>query len=79
MSEIEIIRDVATHLGGEVREHYSGKQMYGLTCPGIVCASFQDCVEEAASRGLRGAVVDHMGLQYIVYWPKLRSEVKDAR
>jgi hypothetical protein len=29
------------------------------------------CIENAAENGIKGAVYDQMGLQYIVYWPNI--------
>jgi hypothetical protein len=69
----EIIEEVAEIIGGSVRYAYSGRGMYDATCLGIICDSSQDCIEEAESLGLGGAVVDSMGKQFIVYWPKVTS------
>jgi len=45
---------------------YSGRQMYGQDCVACVVAQGSDM------DGLpkEGAVVDSMGLDYVVYWPR---------
>jgi len=68
-----IISRVAVQVGGEVYEDYSGRGMYGAKCLGIVCADPVPCIEYAAENGIRGAVYDQMGLDYIVYWPEIRA------
>lgn len=70
---IEIIEDAANAIGGEVTYSYSGRGMFGRTCVGIECDSSQEVIEEAASRGLRGAAVDNLGLGWIVYWPSVQG------
>lgn len=45
--------------------------MYGAQCYGIVCDDPIPCIENAAENGIKGAVYDQMGLQYIVYWPNI--------
>ena len=74
MNKAEEIRDIAWGLGGQVREHYSGRFMYGKTCMGIVTDEPTAVIEEAASRGLRGALTDGMGLDTIVYWTGVQSD-----
>lgn len=73
MNKVEIIRTVAEAVGGEVREDYSGRGMFGKTCCGIDCDNADAAIEEAASRGLRGAKVDGMGKGFIVYWPSVSA------
>lgn len=70
---VEIIEEVAIEIDGEIRNNYSGRFMYGETCYGIVCAEPTSCIEEAASRGLRGAKTDNMGREFIVYWPSVHG------
>ncbi len=41
---------------------YSGRCMFGSRCPSIVCDS-------AAEFGFKGASIDNMGLQYVIYMP----------
>lgn len=69
--KIEILYEVADIIGGEMYERYSGRGMYGEQCYGIVCDDPISCVENAAENGIKGAVYDQMGLQYIVYWPNI--------
>lgn len=66
--KIDVIEQTAFRVGGDVRYDYSGRGMFGKQCLGIVCDNPQAAIEEAASRGLRGAEVDSMGRQSIVYW-----------
>ncbi len=70
----EILQEVANEIGGEVREGYSGRGMYGKECYGIVCENSIECIEAAFAMGLRGAKTDNMGLRYIVYYPNPRIE-----
>lgn len=71
---IDLIDDIATEVGGDVRESYSGRGMYGETCYGIVCDNANRCLELAGAAGLLGGKVDSMGRQMIVYWPNVRGE-----
>lgn len=49
--------------GYKVRS-YSGRFMYGRTCPAVSCKSLNDCLAEIGMKGLK---VDNLGLGYIVY------------
>lgn len=72
-SKSQIIRDMADEGFGKLVEEYSGRGMYGATCLGLIIdQSIQSVIEEAASRGLRGASSDNMGKQNIVYWPAVK-------
>lgn len=70
--KIEILHEVADEIGGDLWDNYSGRYMYGLKCYGIVCDEPVRCIEHAAVHGITGASYDNMGLQYIVYWPRIR-------
>ena len=70
---IELIKEVAAVVGGELYLNYSGRGMYGAKCVGIVCANPQLAIEEALARGLRGSHQDHMGQDFIVDWPNLQQ------
>ncbi len=72
--QIEALNEVADMIGGEIRDDYSGRGMYGARCYGIECDEPIRCVEQAAMQGIAGANYDQMGLQYIVYWPRIRNE-----
>ena len=61
---------------GEIQYNYSGRNMYGKTCVGIVTTNPIDCV---AKSGVLGAHIDNMGLSYIVYWPKVGSPNKEEK
>lgn len=68
---IEMLEAVAFKVGGTVRRGYSGRFMHGAQCYGIDCDDYIGCIEWAAEYGLEGARWDHMGRQYIVYWPSI--------
>lgn len=71
--QIEALNEVADIVGGEIRDDYSGRGMYGQRCYGIECEEPLVCIEQAAMQGISGANYDQMGLQYIVYWPRIRN------
>lgn len=74
MTDKEKIQRAVTAAGSSprsLRKNYSGRCMYGATCWGIVCAFPNDVVAEV---GLSGALIDDMGKQSIVYWPKVTGE-----
>ena len=81
MKKIEDIEDVlaeiAQEVGGDVRDDYSGRMMYGKTCYGIDCNNYIACLEAAGAKGLTGAKVDNMGLGWIVYWPQYSKKAED--
>jgi hypothetical protein len=70
-NKIDTLNEIADIVGGEMYERYSGRGMYGAQCYGIVCDDPVPCIEHAAENGIKGAVYDQMGLQYIVYWPNI--------
>ena len=70
--KIDKIHEIARELGGEVREDYSGRGMFGATCYGIVCDDAAECMERAGSHGIFGAKCDCMGRQVIIYWPHIK-------
>jgi len=72
--QIETLHEVADRIGGEVRSDYSGRGMYGRRCYGIECSEPLHCIEQAAAQGITGANYDQMGLDYIVYWPRIRDD-----
>ena len=47
--------------GFEVRYSYSGRGMYGRTCPAVV--------HDAGDFGFKGASQDSMGLRVVTYMP----------
>ena len=69
--QIQAIHDTATAVNGSVYKGYSGRNMYGKQCYGINCPDSQECIEELAIRGLRGAKIDQLGKGYIVYFPSI--------
>jgi len=65
------IKKLADDGYGKLYEDYSGRNMYGDTCLGITTDDPDTLIEEAASRGIRGAKRDNLGKGYIVYWPSI--------
>lgn len=81
MLRARVMEEIAAELGGHVNPHYSGRGMYGETCPAIIIPS------EASSLMLLGAYLadlvgmddggdmirrartDSMGLDTVVYFP----------
>ena len=61
-----------THAEANVREQYSGRGMYGKNCVGIVTSNPVEVIELAAQVGITGAKMDSMGMDTIVYWPKIQ-------
>jgi hypothetical protein len=74
VSAASIIRELVDDGFGTLRSDYSGRGMFGARCMGIVTDDPQGLIEEAASRGLRGAKVDGMGRDSIVYWERVSAE-----
>jgi hypothetical protein len=74
MTNLQKLQATAKEVNGELRFDYSGHGMFGRTCYGIVCEDIFQCVEIAASNGLRGAKYDDMGRQFIVYWPHISDD-----
>lgn len=70
---IDTLREVADEVEGTLRT-YSGRCMYGKYCYGITCSDATACIEAAAAAGIRGASVDGMGLDHIVYWQHIKAE-----
>jgi hypothetical protein len=68
---IEVLKDIARERGDTFRDDYAGRGMFDKRCVGIVTDEPLKVVEDAAEEGIRGAKMDGMGKQTIVYWPKL--------
>ena len=73
----DILHEIVEHLGGQLREHYSGRGMFGRTCLGIVTDSPKLVISAAERRRIVGASIDNMGLSYIVYWRSLDTTKKE--
>lgn len=72
----DILKEIATVVGGTISDNYSGRGMFGKKCCGIICDNMNECIEEASSRGIKGARTDNMGKGYIVYWPEINFSSK---
>ncbi len=56
-------KERAEELGYEV-EDYSGRGMFGRTCPSVTVDNYLDFIAEMGMKGLK---VDNMGLRWVVY------------
>lgn len=68
---LPLFENIAEEVGGRVYEGYSGRGMYGKRCWGVAGSDFSEIIEVAAQHGLKGATVDSLGLDSIVYWPDM--------
>jgi len=75
--QVKAVMRTASEVGGTVREDYSGRHMYGSMCYGVVCDNVNECIEMAATHGLRGARIDSMGMRSIIYWPDIEGQYAD--
>ncbi len=73
LEAIDVIKSLAEFEGNSLHSDYSGRGMNGIRCYGVVTEDLVRVIEEAAIRGLRGALSDWMGKQAIVYWPKVTA------
>jgi hypothetical protein len=65
-----MIRDAADEVGGEVREDYSGRGMYGATCMGIVVEAW---AAQGIIQSIAAAVASEEG------WDSLYDEGEDLQ
>ncbi len=64
---------------GSVRDDYSGRGMFGRTCP-VIVTSDPDAVQEwAVHEGFNAGAVDGMGLDSVVYWPEFAEPAKASQ
>ena len=75
-TKIRAIAEKHADEGWTFYARYSGRGMFGDTCPGIVCPGYDVQKVEAAARkiGVRNPSVDGMGLDRIVYWSSVASD-----
>ncbi len=70
------IEDAAYELDGEIYRGYSGRNMYGEECVGVVLEEMSDLfrfaglLDDDLVKLLGSPRWDNMGLQYIAYWPR---------
>jgi hypothetical protein len=75
---IDAMEGLAMDLGGEFRDDYSGRGMYGETCVGVVFDYRSDIYEfmfdvyEETGYRLTAPAEDSMGISTIFYWPGLQ-------
>ena len=72
-NEEEKVRKLCKMVDGELYEQYSGRFMCGDVCMGVVCDNINRCLLAAGKIGLKNPKTDNMGLQYIVYFPSIKS------
>ena len=86
----ELLEELAFTAGGDARPAYSGRNMYGAVCAGIVLPCTTDlinlggAIQELHTSGklqgelhaelTSGASIDDMGRSLIVYWPNIGVE-----
>lgn len=71
------IRKLANKVNGKVYEHYSGRGMFGDDCMGVICSDINKCLLQAGNLCLKNVRTDNMGLDYIVYFPSIKSTKKE--
>jgi hypothetical protein len=76
---LELFESIAESACGEVRDSgYSGRSMYGKQCWAIVGDDVASIIETAAQHGVTGAKWDSMGLNSVVYWPRIQFVQNDS-
>lgn len=74
-TKIEILKTVAAEIGAKWYGNagYCGRGMVGKHCAAIVCerGDENDIVLAAATRHIKGARIDNLGMRSIVYWPSV--------
>ena len=74
---IEIIENLALEYGIDDESlyvGYRGRGMYGSSCYGIVTDDPERLIEAAVEEGIKGASIDSLGLNTIVYWRCIKVE-----
>lgn len=69
---VEKIEQAANESGGTIRTDYSGRGMYGKICYGIE-GDLVDILMAAGRAGLPKPELDNMGMDSIVYWPRIKG------
>lgn len=82
--QLEMLADIAVEADCSFRSHYSGRGMYGASCPGVVVGSLRDAFRFMADvrdrdEGLfddllDGLSMDSMGFSTIVYFSSVSTE-----
>lgn len=81
----ERLVETSDQLGLSLRP-YSGRGMYGKSCPAIVIDDMTDLlrlgvelgVNGLNETGLPGTSTDSMGRDIVVYWPSVKVEVEEG-
>ena len=74
MNTAEVVEQVANANGWDYRSDYSGRGMFGSTCVGIVGPDIMEIEDACKAAGITSDTwYDNMGIQYIVYFPKIKS------
>lgn len=72
--QLDVLRDIANAVDGQLRLDYSGRCMCGEKCAAISCDSPTAVLEEAGACGIKGGRTDRLGRGYIVYWPSIKTQ-----
>ena len=77
--KIEALKTISFN-GYNERFHddYSGRGMYGETCAAIYTDDANWVIEQASEAGIKGARTDSMGLGAVVYWPSIKTNLKET-
>lgn len=74
---VQKLESLADSHGESFSNSYSGRFMFGKTCPSITTDDVTAVIEDAAELGIRGAKTDNMGRSYVVYWPQYDTSKKE--
>lgn len=82
-NQLDDFNNLAWDIGGEVCEDYSGRNMFGKTCLGIVVEELENSLfrlgKESSdyefSKELENFRTDSMGKSSIIYFPKIQNVV----
>lgn len=74
----KVLEEAADYVAVECTFNYSGRGMYGATCFGITgqlngLIAFLRVLDDDTADALSDPRVDNMGLDYIYYWPELKT------
>jgi hypothetical protein len=73
----DILEDICDEIDdSRIIPNYSGRGMFGKTCPAVSTSTPITAIEEAAAMGMRGAVIDSLGMGSVVYWPRYKLETQ---
>lgn len=82
-NQLDDFNNLAWDIGGEVYEDYSGRNMFGKTCLGIVVEELENSLfrlgkesgDYEFSKELQNFRTDSMGRSAIIYFPTIQNVV----